>query len=330
MRVTPDMIDKDLRRRAKLLSLSSNMSENGMRRMGRVQDALARVVKPKTPKHVEITEEWITRADGSRLRLVVAKPLVPQENVPGVLWIHGGGYAFGNPEGEMKLFGQLIEQCDGVVVAPDYRLSLEVPYPAALDDCYAALLWLRDNAGRLGVRDDQLAVCGGSAGGGLTAAVTLYARDKGEVAVAFQMPLFPMIDDRSITESARENNVPVWDAVTNVSAWKIYLGALYGTEDVPAYAAPSRANDFSGLPPTLTYVGDLDTFHDETVDYVERLRAAGVPVEFKIFPGCYHGWEAFVPKARISGEVVQFRNRWFRQAVATYFAAQPKVSSKRR
>jgi acetyl esterase/lipase len=185
-------------------------------------------------------------------------------------------------------------------------------------------VWLRDNAARLGVRHDQLAVGGASAGGGLTAAVTLYARDKGDVAVAFQMPLYPMLDDRASTESARENNVPVWDAVTNTSAWKLYLGPLSGSSDIPAYAAAARCEDYAGLPPTLTYVGDLETFLDETVAYVDNLRAAGVPVEFEIFPGAYHGFDGFVPKAAVSVQAIQLRNRWFRHAVTTYFAPQPK------
>jgi acetyl esterase/lipase len=326
MKVTDDMIDAQLRSKGKVLrGLLSSLSEVGLRRMSRISAAGEWVARHQRPQQINITEEWVARADGSRLRLVVATPLVPQPHVPGIVWIHGGGYALGSPDFEATFFRQLIDLSDCVVVAPAYRKSTGAPYPAALDDCYAALVWLRDNAERLGVRLDQLAVGGGSAGGGLTAAVTLYARDQGEVAVAFQMPIYPMIDDRSITESARENDAPVWSAATNKSAWKMYLGDLYGSDDVPIYAAPSRCRDYSGLPPTFTFVGGIETFRDETIAYVENLRAAGVPVEFEIFPGAFHGFDGLAPKARVSIEATQLRNRWFRHAVQNYFAEQPTL-----
>jgi acetyl esterase/lipase len=318
------MMDRQLRLRGEIFRrLMSDQNEAKLRRRNRLISALGPLLRRRRPGDIRITEEWVTRPDGSRLRMLVSGPLEPQQNVAGVLWIHGGGYAIGSPDMEVSAFSQLIGMSDCVVVAPAYRLSPEAPYPAALEDCYAALLWLRDNATRVGVRADQLAVAGASAGGGLTAALTLYARDKGEVAVAFQMPIYPMIDDRSMTESARENDAPVWDAATNRSAWKLYLGELYGTDDVPAYAAPARAEDYAGLPPTLTYVGDLEPFRDETISYVEHLRAVGVPVEFALFPGCWHGFDGIVPKAAVSVKAVQLRNRWFRHAVQNYFAAQP-------
>lgn len=321
MKVTDEMVDEQLRLRGKLFGpLMSNLSENGLRRRSWIQSKVQSLVSARKPPDAQVTEEWIVRPNGSRLRILVYAPLEPQVGVPGLLWLHGGGYALGQPEMEGPVHAEFMRLSDCIVVAPDYRLSLDAPYPAALEDCYAALLWLRDNAGRLGVRDDQIAVGGLSAGGGLTAALTLYARDRGEVAIAFQMPIYPMIDDRSVTESARENNAPVWDSVTNRSAWKLYLGERYGTEEVPAYAAPARATDYRGLPPTLTYVGDLEPFRDETSLYVQNLRAAGVPVEFRVFPGCWHAFDFVAPKAEVSLRTAQFRARWFRRAVQTYFA----------
>jgi acetyl esterase/lipase len=210
-----------------------------------------------------------------------------------------------------------------MVVAPDYRLGPEAPYPAALDDCYLALTWLRDHAAALGVRDDQLAVAGSSAGGGLAAALTLLARDRGEVAIAFQMPLYPMLDDRCATESARASGTPVWDAVTNRNAWRIYLGELAGTDRVPPYAAPARATDLAGLPPAFTYVGDIELFRDEVVDYVGRLRAAGVPVTFELLRGCYHGFDVVAPRAPVSRRALELQAAWLREATARYTAPQP-------
>jgi acetyl esterase/lipase len=180
---------------------------------------------------------------------------------------------------------------------------------------------LRDHAEELGVRSDQLAVAGASGGGGLTAAVSLYARNHGEVAIAFQMPLCPMIDDRGATESALDNNDPVWDSATNQSAWRLYLGDLYGG-DVPAYAAPARATDLTGLPPTITYVGGIEPFRDETARYVHMLRECGVPVEFRVFPGGFHGFDlaGWTPIAKQANAFLLDR---FAHALAHRHAPQP-------
>src|SRR3546814_1812257 len=112
----------------------------------------------------------------------------------------------GTPEQDITTCRRLITAQPCVIVASDYRLGIEAPYPAALDDCHDALLWLKTHAGELGVRDDQLAVAGMSAGGGLTAALTLLARDRGDVNIAFQIPLYPMIDDRMDSESASDSD----------------------------------------------------------------------------------------------------------------------------
>jgi acetyl esterase/lipase len=243
--------------------------------------------------------------------------------LPGILWLHGGGYAIGTPEQSLPMIGKLINRRSAVVVVPDYRLSVDAPYPAALEDAYETLLWMKDHARTLGIRDDQLMVGGDSAGGGLAAAVSLYARDLGEVAVAFQMPLYPMLDDRMDTESAVGNDAPVWNSLSNENAWSLYLGERFGTMDVPAYAAPARADDLSGLPPAVTFVGALEPFRDETVQYVARLKKAGVPVDFQIFPGCYHAFETVSPGATVSRQAIEFFLQSYDRAVKTCFARQP-------
>ncbi len=228
----------------------------------------------------------------------------------------------GTPEMSAERYKSLIARSDCVVIAPDYRLSIEAPYPAALEDGYDALLWMKENAGELGIRDDQLMVGGESAGGGLAAALTLYARDKGEVNIAFQMPLYPMIDDRMITASAMNNNSPIWDSNTNQWAWKLYLGDLE-SENVPPYAAPARAAHFTCLPPAVTFVGDLEPFRDETIQFVEKLRKAGVPVDFEVFAGCYHGFDVVHPGAEVSKRALSFFLNSYEFAVTHYFAKQP-------
>ena len=131
-----------------------------------------------------------------------------------------------------------------VMVVPDYKKSLYAPFPAALEDCYLALLWLKENGEKYGMRRDKIFVGGNSAGGGMTAALTLYARDRGEVNIAFQMPLYPMLDDRP-TETSKNNDAPVWNTKSNIAAWELYLGGDYGTDRVSKYAAPARETDFS-------------------------------------------------------------------------------------
>lgn len=323
MRVTTKMIDKQLRFKGKIIDLLMRSSHeekwlNSMRKIKKRSDASA----GKDIEGLDCSEEWIPRKrDGSKIRVRVYKPLDLKGNVPGVLWIHGGGYAMGNPEQFGATYKKLIDVGNCVVVAPDYQLSIDAPYPAALDDCYDTLLWMKNQTKELGIRDDQLMVGGESAGGGLTAALTLYARDKGEVNIAFQMPLYPMIDDRMITESAKDNNAPIWNSNYNQWAWNLYLGELAG-EEVPPYAAAARANDFSNLPPTVTFVGDLEPFRDETIQYVENLREAGVPVDFEIYKGCFHGFDIIQPNAEVSKKAVSFFIKSFKYAVEHYFAEQ--------
>lgn len=181
-------------------------------------------------------------------------------------------------------------------MAVDYRLAPEYPYPTPLEDCYAGLVWFSGHADSLGVDKNRIAVAGTSAGGGLTASVALMARDFGGPPLAFQMPLYPMIDDRFMTPASKEEfGNRVWNNTDNRYAWKIYLGDLAGTEQVTPYMAPARAADLTGLPPTYSCVGTLDPFRDDTINYISRLGQAGVPIEFHLYPGAYHAFEALAP-----------------------------------
>jgi acetyl esterase/lipase len=273
---------------------------------------------------LECGQRWVDSLDaGVRVRVRTYQPPARpgRSRLPGVLFLHGGGYAIGSPEQFGSVYPMLMGTRDCVVVAPDYRKSLEAPYPAAVHDCYGALLWLKEHAAELGVRADQLFVMGMSAGGGLTAAVSLMARDRGDVRIAHQLPLYPMIDHRMVTESSRDNDAPVWGSRHNRIAWDLYLGGRAG-DDVPKYASPALETDLAGLPPTTTFVGELDPFLDETVAYVEGLRAAGVPVELRRYPGCYHGFDAIRPGAKVSREANGFLRDRFAFAVDHDFAEQ--------
>lgn len=276
---------------------------------------------PDLTKDINREEIYIERKDGSKLRLCVYSPEEKKENVPGLLWIHGGGYGLGCPEQDFAFIQNFIDASGCVVVAPDYTNSTTAPYPAAFDDCYNALLWLKENGKKYGMRDDQIFTGGNSAGGGLCAAVTLKARDTGDVNIAFQMPLYPMLDDRMITESSQNNDAPIWNTASNEVGWKLYLGEKYGTDDVPKYASPARETDYTNLPPTLTYVGTIEPFTDETAEYVENLKKAGVEVHFRMFDGCFHGFDLlkFTTPAK---EADEFLINGFKYAVENYTAEQ--------
>ena len=327
MKVKFSMIDKDLRAYGRIMKILNNtFTERRFRLINKLMSKGTGKIKDTT---MQFIEEWIPRKDGTKMRMCIFKPLTPTENVPGVLWLHGGGYAVGVPEQAAMMAKSFIKVSNCVVVAPDYRLSVQAPYPAALDDSYEALLWMKIHAKELGIRDNQLMVGGDSAGGGLTAALTLYVRDKGEVAIAFQMPLYPMLDDRMTSESAKDNNAPVWNSKSNLDGWKLYLGELFGTSNVPYYAAAARAEDYSNLPPTATFIGEIEPFRDETIQYVENLKKVGVTVNFKIYKGCYHGFDQLCPKAEISKKATTFIVNAFKYAVEHYFAEQNTSHSKK-
>lgn len=208
---------------------------------------------------------------------------------PAVVSMHGGGYVLGSYDMDDLRFDRWCPQLGLVGVSVEYRLAPETPYPGPLDDCYAALRWTYDNADELGIDADRIGIAGISAGGGLTAALALLARDRGEAPVAFQVLDSPMLDDRQATPSSRLDALYVWSREANAFGWRSYLGDLYGSSDVPAYAAPARAKDLAGLPPAIVSVGAIDGFRDEDVDYAMRLNQAGVPCELHVYAGLPHG-----------------------------------------
>jgi acetyl esterase/lipase len=271
----------------------STFTLEGLPAMRAMMGAMMPGFGPVNDPDVVISNKMIPGAPGDPdVRVRVYEPKQKQEAVPGVLYIHGGGYIVGEPTMTDGSCVRLVKEVGCVVVSVDYRLAPETPYPGPLEDCYAALKWMADNAIELGLDLGRLAICGGSAGGGLTAGLALLARDRGYPKLAFQAPLYPMIDDRNITPSSYEfTDRRLWNRDKNEFGWRAYLGDLYGRDDVPIYAAPARAQDLSGLPPTYTFVGELDLFRDETTDYISRLAQAGVTVEYHIYPGCTHGFD---------------------------------------
>ena len=260
-------------------------------------------------------------AGARRVPALVLSPVELSAPATGVLWIHGGGYISGMKE--MVYISraiELVKSFGAVVVSPGYRLAPFSPYPAAIDDCYAALLYTKEHAAELGVREDQLMVGGESAGGGLCAAVCIRARDTGEVNVAFQMPLYPMLDDRD-TETSRDNHGRVWNTWKNHFGWRCYL---HGTdrEALPPYAAPARVESMEGLPPAYTFVSTGEPFYAETLEYIRRLKDCGIPASADVYETDMHAFDMMRPKDALSIEAARRFNESFAYAQTHYFAPQ--------
>ena len=219
----------------------------------------------------------------------------PQESTPGIPWLHGGGHLHGMYQKMLLPHARLlVEKYGAVVVAPEYRTAFEKPFPADLEDCYAALLFLKVHADELGINDAQIMVGGESAGGGLTVATCLLARDLGEVNIAYQMPLYPMLDDRTVAcDDELDGLAHVWFAENNKMAWEAVLGERRGTDEELPCEAPARNESFEGLAPAFLEVGELDLFRDETIEYAKRLMAAHVPAELHVLTGLTHTFDTF-------------------------------------
>ena len=253
-------------------------------------------------RKIRYKQKYIKRDDGSVLRLCVYSPKTQNKKAPALLWIHGGGFAIGVPEQDISFIKRFVLECGCTVISPDYTRSPDAPYPAAVNDCYNTLLWIQRESEFLGIDKKKICVGGDSAGGSLCVAVCLLARDRGEVPIKVQLPLYPMLDYRE-TPSSKDNDSPIWNSRSNKIAWEKYLKGIIS---VPKYASPALETDYSGLPPAITYVDTIEPFYDETVSYVENLKKVGVPAEFKVFRGCFHGFDISCPNTNVAKTARKF------------------------
>ena len=216
-------------------------------------------------------------------------------------WIHGGGMVGGAVDATDGYCAWIADELGVLVASVDYRLAPEHPYPAPIEDCHAGLRWLMASAPELGIDLARVAIGGGSAGAGLAAGLALLVRDQGEIAISYQHLVYPMIDDRNQTASSHAIlDSRVWNRTCNHVGWNAYLDGRAGADGVEAYAAPARATDLAGLPPTYICVGTLDLFLDEDIAYARALLAAGVPTELHVYPGAFHGSPGTVPNSALS------------------------------
>nr|WP_235215644.1 alpha/beta hydrolase [Phaeacidiphilus oryzae] len=251
------------------------------------------------------------------LTLLICRPTAATAPTPAFYNIHGGGMIIGTNRIGMPELLEHAEELGAAVVSVEYRLAPENPHPAPVEDCYAGLVWTAEHAGELGIDPARLVVGGASAGGGLSAAVALMARDRGGPALLGQVLMCPMLDDRNDTPSARQMvGLGVWDSGANATGWTALLGDARGTEGVSPYAAPARAVDLSGLPPAYIDVGSAETFRDEDVAYATRIWQCGGQAELHVWPGGFHGFEGMAPEAALSRDAREARTRWLRRLLA--------------
>lgn len=262
---------------------------------------LALTPASKTSDDIRVENVFIPGQDErTKIRLRIYKPKSVAAPTPVLIWLHGGGYIMGNPEMDDRSCAEYVRELGITVVSVDYRCAPKHPFPAGLDDSYAALQWVVSHSKELGVDTSRIAVGGNSAGGGLAAALSQLAHDRQEVNIVFQLLVYPMLDDRTVLRTDIDDSSNItWNQKSNRYGWESYLGKQCGADDVPAYSVPARRADFSGLPKAWVGVGTLDVFHDEDVAYAQRLKACGVECEIEIVSGAFHGFDVFDPQVPI-------------------------------
>jgi acetyl esterase/lipase len=229
--------------------------------------------------------------------------------LPCLYWMHGGGLVMGSSVQDDIRFDRWCVRHNIMAVSVEYRMAPETKYPGAIEDCYAGLRWVSDHSDELEIDAARIGVGGASAGAGLAAALTLVSRDRRGPQISSQLLIYPMLDDRMTTQSSTWE-VPIWPPSSNQFGWTSYLGTAKGTDLVSPYAAPARATDLSGLPSALIVVGALDGFVDEDFRYSQGLNHAGVEVEFHVYPGAPHGFDALLPGTDVARRCSADMNAW--------------------
>lgn len=267
-----------------------------MRALLAEMNAQLRAELPDFPD-IDVTERHVPGPKGAPdVRVLVYLPKSAPRPLPALLWVHGGGYVLGGADQDDAQVKSIVHPIGCAAVSVDYRLAPETPFPGPVEDCYAALKWLHAHASELGVDANRIAIGGASAGGGLAAGLGLLTRDRGEVPLAFQLLIYPMLDDRTVTVADPHPYAGefIWTAAANRFGWTALLGREPGSAGVSPYAAAARAERLAGLPPTYICVGALDLFLEENLEYARRLMREGVPTELHVYPGAYHGFNMAV------------------------------------
>ncbi|THG31509.1 alpha/beta hydrolase [Naasia lichenicola] len=251
-------------------------------------ELLASILMGSRPKGISTEDR---RTNGIPIRIY--RPDHSRASRPLIVYFHGGGFVFGDLRGGDWIAGTVAKQLDAVVVSVDYRLAPKHPFPAAVDDCFAGLVWAADHAAELGADAQKIGVMGESAGGNLAAVVALLARDASTPLVSHQALLYPAT---GVEESAsRLQNA---EAVILTAADMKRFGELYGGDASDWRVSPIRATSLAGLPPAVIVVASHDPLRDDGVQYAAALKQAGVQVSLTEYPAMPHGFLNFPRFAR--------------------------------
>lgn len=254
----------------------------------------------KPPLLARCEQRWTTDAPNApEVRLCIYRPDQKTEDqaLPAILYLHGGGFVLGCPEMADDYLADLANEMKAVIVAVDYRLAPEHPFPAPLEDCYAALNWLFGESRSLGVDAQRVVIMGHSAGGGLAAALALLVRERAEHSVVGLVLVYPMLDHRTGSTNAPTDNPTTgtlnWGREANQFCWQCMQGS-YTFDDEHAFLfSAALASDLRGLPRSFICVGALDLFLEEDVDFALKLSRSGVPVELHVYPGVPHMFDQY-------------------------------------
>ncbi|AKV03845.1 alpha/beta hydrolase domain protein [Labilithrix luteola] len=260
---------------------------------------------------ITATDYTIVAPDGVGIDVTVIARKDHVTPGPGIYHVHGGGMVMADRFAEASVLVDWAMKHDAVCVTVEYRRAPESPDPIPVEDCYAGLEWMASRARELQFDPNRLVIFGGSGGAGLSAGTTLLARDRKGPKLLGQLLQCPMIDDRNETLSSYQyDGIGVWDRTSNLTAWTAVLGDRRGTNDVSIYAAPARATDLSGLPPTFIDVGAAEVFRDEAVAYASAIWAAGGDAELHVWGGAFHGFYAIAPESDLAKSCVAAREAW--------------------
>jgi acetyl esterase/lipase len=263
----------------------------------------ARAREPLCDARVQIEEIVVPGRDGQPdVRVRTYAPLDQGRPVPAMLFLHAGGFVLGGLETDEARCVRYCAEAGYLIVAVEYRLAPEQPFPAAFDDCLAALCWMWANADRLGVDRHRMGVGGSSAGAALATGLALWARDNAGPTPAFQFLVYPVIDDRTRPSIKRFWDSAGWNGAATDAMWSHYLQTPEASS--APYAVPGRAESLVGLPRTYVVVAGADPLRDEGLEYAARLQAAGVPTEIHDFPCVPHGFDLFAPDLPVSRRAV--------------------------
>lgn len=308
------------------LQAAARMAMGFSKMMGNIDEAMVLASRkhgagPPAPERladIPVMEQMIAGPKGApQVKLFVINAKAGASR-PGILHTHGGGYILGTAATDVRRLQELARELDAVIVSVEYRLAPETTYEGSIEDNYAGLRWMYDQAAQIGLDRSRIALTGESAGGGHAALLAITARDRGEIPILFQALVYPMLDDRTGGAVKVPAHIATlgWRAPENQYGWRAFLGQAPGTATVPARAVPARTPSLAGLPPAFIQVGGVDLFVSEDIDYARRLNEAGVPTELQVIPAAFHGFDQLAPDSPQARQFRQARVEALRRAFA--------------